>query len=148
MSDDLEQAQVPIEGDGSLLALAVLALVVGAVAGVVGAVFRLALGQADSMRDALIARAHGQTILGFLFVLVARSAATALAARLVRRFSPHALGSGIPHVEAVLHGELPPAPFRLIPVKFLGGLLAIGAGLALGREGPSVQMGASLAHLL
>ena len=105
MSDDLEQAQVPIEGDGSLLALAVLALVVGAVAGVVGAVFRLALEQADSMRDALIARAHGQTILGFLFVLVACSAATALAAWLVRRFSPHASGSGIPHVEAVLHGE-------------------------------------------
>ena len=148
MSDDLEQAQVPIEGDGSLLALAVLALVVGAVAGVVGAVFRLALEQADRLRDALIARAHGQAILGFLFVLVACSAATALAAWLVRRFSPHASGSGIPHVEAVLHGELPPAPFRLIPVKFLGGLLAIGAGLALGREGPSVQMGASLAHLV
>jgi CIC family chloride channel protein len=36
----------------------------------------------------------------------------------------------------------------LVPIKFIGGVLAIGAGLALGREGPSVQMGASLAHLL
>jgi chloride channel protein, CIC family len=39
-------------------------------------------------------------------------------------------------------------PIPLIPVKFFGGLLAIGAGLALGRQGPSVQMGASLANLL
>ena len=57
-------------------------------------------------------------------------------------------GSGIPQVEAVLHKELPPAPFGLIIVRFFGGLLAIGSGLALGREGPSVQMAASIAHLV
>ena len=74
--------------------------------------------------------------------------AAAIAAWLVRQFSPQASGSGIPHVEAVLEGELPQAPFRLIIIKFFGGLLSIGAGLALGREGPSVQMGASIAHLV
>ena len=83
-----------------------------------------------------------------LLVVAACAGATAVAAWLVRRFSPQAEGSGIPNVEAVLRGELPPAPYRLIPVKFVGGLLAIGSGLALGREGPSVQMGASKAHLL
>jgi chloride channel protein, CIC family len=57
---------------------------------------------------------------------------------MVRRFSPQASGSGIPHVEAVLREEIPPAPYGLAPVKFVGGLLAIGSGLALGREGPSV----------
>src|SRR5262249_5118826 len=62
--------------------------------------------------------------------------------------SPYASGSGIPHVEAVLSGQLPPAPVSLVPVKFAGSVLAIGSGLALGREGPSVQMGASLAHLV
>ena len=133
---------------GNLSSLALLALVAGALTGVVGAVFRLSLGAADRLRDALIVWAHGREAVGFLLIVVVCAAATAVAAWLVRRFSPQASGSGIPHVEAVLRGELPPAPFRLIPVKFFGGLFAIGAGLALGREGPSVQMGASLAHLV
>jgi CIC family chloride channel protein len=133
---------------GSLLILALLAPIVGAGAGLVGAVFRLALEQADRLRNGLISWAHGESLAGFLLVAAGCAAAATIAAWLVRRYSPHASGSGIPHVEAVLHGELPQAPFRLIPVKFVGGLLAIGSGLALGREGPSVQMGASIAHLV
>jgi CIC family chloride channel protein len=147
MTDDSKQARFS-ERDGSLLALALQALVAGALAGLVGAIFRLTLAEADSVRNDLIAWAHGRAPLGFVLIVGSCATATAVAAGLVRRFSPQAHGSGIPHVEAVLRGELPPAPFLLIPVKFLGGLLAIGAGLALGREGPSVQMGASLAHLV
>jgi CIC family chloride channel protein len=133
---------------GNLLALALLAPVVGAAAGLVGALFRLTLEKADAIRDALIGWAHGQDLLGFLTVVGACAAATLVAASLVRWFSPYASGSGIPHVEAVLNEELPEAPFRIIPVKFVGGVLAIGSGLALGREGPSVQMGATMAHLI
>jgi chloride channel protein, CIC family len=128
--------------EGSLLALAALALVVGALSGLIGAVFRLALAQADAWRDALIAWAHGAGPAGILLVMAVFAAAAAGAAWLVRRYERRALGSGIPDVEAVLHQELRPAPFRLIPVKFFGGLMAIGGGLALGREGPSVQMAA------
>jgi CIC family chloride channel protein len=130
------------------LGLAVLSLIVGAAAGLVGAVFRVTLHRLDVLRDALIPQAHGLGFVGFLLVLATCAGAAGIAAWLVRRFSPYASGSGIPHVEAVVNGELPQAPFRLIPVKFVGGVLAIGCGLALGREGPSVQMGASVAHLL
>ena len=131
-----------------LFTLALLSLLAGAAAGLIGAVFRLSLDQADRLRNALITWAQGEEFVGFLLVTAICAAATAVAAWLVRCFSPQAEGSGIPNVELVLRGELPPAPYRLIPVKFFGGLLAIGSGLALGREGPSVQMGASTAHLL
>jgi CIC family chloride channel protein len=136
------------EGRRSLLALALLALVVGASAGLIGATFRLALQHADVWRNTLIAWAHGWQFAGFLLVTTIGAAAVAIAAWLVSRFSPVASGSGVPHVEAVLRGELPHAPFGLVPIKFAGGLLAIGSGLALGREGPSIQMGASIGHLV
>ncbi|MGO9932183.1 MAG: H(+)/Cl(-) exchange transporter ClcA [Steroidobacteraceae bacterium] len=133
---------------GSLLALALLAPIAGAGAGLVGAAFRLALQRAENLRTALVLSAHGQQFPGLLLVTLASAAAVALAAWLVHRFSPAASGSGIPHVEAVLRGDTPEVPFRLIPIKFVGGLLAIGAGLALGREGPSVQMGANIGDLV
>ncbi|WP_442754050.1 H(+)/Cl(-) exchange transporter ClcA [Methylocystis sp. JAN1] len=140
----------PVESESderSLVILAVLALLVGGVAGVVGALFRLALQQADRLRDLVVVWAQGRALLGFLIVVLLCALAALVARWMVRRFSPHASGSGIPHVEAVLRGEAPPAPFILLPVKFVGGCLAIGAGLALGREGPSVQMGAVIGHL-
>lgn len=80
-----------------------------------------------------------------VFVGIAGGAAAA-AAWLVRRIAPSAAGSGIPRVMAVLTGDESPAPMRVVPVKFLAGTLAIGSGLALGREGPTVQMGASIAY--
>lgn len=133
---------------GEILALALLAPVVGAAAGLFGAAFRLALVEADRFRDWTIRSLDGHGAVGLLLVAAACAAAAAAAAWLVRRLSPYASGSGIPHVEAVLEGKLQPVPFRLIPVKFFGGVLAMGSGLALGREGPSVQMGASLADLV
>lgn len=137
------QAPAP-GGDGSLLALAGLTLAAGAVTGLVAAVFRLCLQQADHLRDTLVTLAHGQAVGGLGLVVAVTATLSLTAAWLVRRFAPHATGSGIPQVEAVLHGMIPPASHILAPVKFAGGILALGSGLVLGREGPSVQMGAAL----
>jgi chloride channel protein, CIC family len=136
------------EERNALVVLGIVALIVGAASGLLGALFRLSLERADEFRDVFITWARSEHGIGLIIVLLAASAATALAAWLVAHFSPEASGSGIPQVEAVLNGDLAPARLSLIPVKFIGGVLAIGAGLALGREGPTVHMGASIAHVL
>ncbi len=148
MNDEPNLAPAPGENPANLLALALLSGLVGVASGLTGASFRLALIYADRGRDLLINWAHGWSFAGLALIIAVCSFAAGLAAWLVRRYAPLASGSGIPHVECVLSGALPPVPFWLFPVKFVGGVLAIGAGLALGREGPSVQMGASIAHLL
>lgn len=57
---------------------------------------------------------------------------------------PMISGSGIPQVEGVILRQLDMNWFRVIIGKFIGGVLCIGSGLSLGREGPSVQIGASV----
>ncbi|MBY5035070.1 chloride channel protein [Streptococcus gallolyticus] len=51
-------------------------------------------------------------------------------------------GSGIPHVEAELKGLMNQNWWSVLWRKFIAGTIAIGSGLMLGREGPSIQLGA------
>ncbi|EOR20815.1 hypothetical protein A500_15325 [Clostridium sartagoforme AAU1] len=53
-------------------------------------------------------------------------------------------GSGIPQVKGRVINKLKMNWFRILIYKFAGGVLALSAGLSLGREGPSVQIGASI----
>ena len=57
---------------------------------------------------------------------------------------PMIRGSGIPQVEGVLLRKTNMIWWRVLLGKLFGGILSIGAGLSLGREGPSVQIGASI----
>jgi len=131
-------------GETGLFRLSAAAVLSGVLTGLVGGCFRAALDWAEPSRAALSVRLGGVPWWGWAAAVAVSALAAALARWLVR-FSPLAAGSGVQHVEAVVRGEAERAPWMVVPVKFLGGLLAIGgAGLALGREGPTVQMGATI----
>ena len=120
----------------------------GLLIGIVGGGFQLLLHAADWLRGTLIARAHAWPHVGWLVPVGLGLAGAALARLLVVRFSPEAEGSGVQRVEAFYSGDIKPATLSVLPVKFFGGILAMGCGLALGREGPTVQMGSTLAALV
>ena len=130
-----------------LLSLAFQSLIAGAGSGLLAVAFRLLLRRADGLRESLLLWAHGKHFVGFLLTVGVAAIFTAIAAVLVRGLAPDSAGSGIPQVELALKGKRAGDPLRVIPVKFVGGLLSISTGLALGREGPSVQMGACIASL-
>ncbi len=55
-------------------------------------------------------------------------------------------GSGIPQVKGTILGYFNYNWFNTLWSKFLGGAIAIFAGLSVGREGPSIQLGACVAE--
>ncbi|MHC5764177.1 MAG: chloride channel protein [Nostoc sp.] len=68
-----------------------------------------------------------------------------LAGWLVDRLAPEASGSGIPQVKASLANVPVNLSWRVAGVKLFSAIIAIGSGMTLGRQGPTVQVGAGLA---
>ncbi len=71
-----------------------------------------------------------------------------LSGLLIERLAPEAAGSGIPQVKAALAYVPIALNLRVAIVKLLSTMLALSSGLVLGRQGPTVQIGAALAAQL
>jgi chloride channel protein, CIC family len=147
MADEQTVPRSKGEGPRNPLILAILSLFVGAIAGLTGALFRLGLEHLDIWRTTLILKTHELGWGGMVIVVSVTTLAAATAAWMVRTIAPESTGSGIPYVERQLREGWIGNPIRIFLVKFFGGWLAIGSGLALGREGPTVQIGAVIGHL-
>ncbi len=120
------------------------AMLVGLLAGLTAAIFRLTLSGGDRLRNALIAWAHHFPWIGWIFPVLFGATGALLSLWLVRKYAPETSGSGIPHLKGVLHRFRTLRWWRVLPVKFVAGTLALGSGLAMGREGPIVQMGGAV----
>ncbi len=115
-------------------------VIIGLITGALVSVFRLMLMGADVLRDRMVEYAEGGAARAALAALILLCIAGVISVLL--GWEPEIAGSGIPQVEAELKGQKDMRWLRVIIGKFAGCALAIGGGLALGREGPSIQLGA------
>ncbi len=117
-------------------------IIIGLLAGTVISVFRLLIVSLMKIMTSIYVK--GMHNLEFLLVALAINLVIGLLVGLFVKKQPLIKGSGIPQVEGQLLGELDYKWWSILWRKFVGGVLAIGSGLYLGREGPSIQLGSTV----
>ena len=118
----------------------VLSLVIGALVGLVVVAFILLTGR-------LAARMYPAGGSGWRRILVPTLGSLSTGYLLYRYF-PFARGSGIPQTKFALFVNDGFIKFRTVVGKFFCCAASLASGIALGREGPSVQVGAGLASVI
>ena len=113
---------------------------VGLIAGLVAVAYRYCLTWAEAGMYGILEQVRNNmiyAILWFLGLII-----LGILVSKITKWEPMAGGSGIPQVTGEYNGDLETSWWRVILAKFLGGTGAILGGLSLGREGPSIQLGA------
>ena len=117
----------------------ILTIVIGIVAGLAAVLFSVAI---DQVSHRLFGLSPSSLRLFAIPPLVSLVTGVLLA-----KVFPDARGSGVPQTEAAYHLAGGVIPARVPLGKFLTGVLCIGSGHSMGREGPSVQIGAGIASV-
>jgi len=113
-------------------------VIFGLAAGGTAVLFHLAIHTIFEAGIQSLARESVEVFLIGSFLII--TGTSAVSGWLLTRFCPAAAGSGIPQVKLAFWKDMGDIPFRVVWVKFIAGVLSVGGGASLGREGPSVQL--------
>jgi len=137
-----------IDTDTGKLRLLFFALLVGVIVGLGCAFFRMVLNCIEVFRNTLYENAGSSGFISSLTAVLFAVSGISISLFLVRKFAPEASGSGVHEIEGALDGIRPMRWKRVLPVKFTASLFSLGSGLLLGREGPTIQLGANIGKML
>ncbi|MGP1569825.1 MAG: chloride channel protein [Eubacteriales bacterium] len=115
-------------------------IIVGIIAGFAGVLYRILIDYGGKATDIFVKKinedyAYGLPLMIWLLVLGFFSS------QIISK-DKYVGGSGIPQVAAEVTGRIDTNPFKVLVLKLIGGMVSALGGLSLGREGPSIQLGA------
>lgn len=135
------------KNQSDFICILAISILIGILTGLICILFNYAIHQIESLRNTLLTPNDPTWKTGLLIIL-SSAILSGFSFYLVKKFSPESAGSGIQEIEGALSSVRPSRWKRVLPVKFFAGICALGAGLVLGREGPSVQIGANIGAML
>lgn len=134
--------------DKAAVIVLLCSVIVGTLAGVFGALFNKAVTWIVNFRTASVAEVSVSLWVSIPLMFVISGLLAMFGYLMVQRVAPEAGGSGIPEIEGSLQNLRPVRWWRVLPAKLLGGIGTLGSGMVLGREGPTVQMGANAGQMV
>jgi CIC family chloride channel protein len=126
--------------------LLLLTILSGGLCGLAAVCFHVGIGRAE---DLVINRALAAPFPTWIYLAILTPAVGGLLVGLALHYwVPGAVGSGVPQVKVAYALHAGHVPFRDAVGKFVLGIVQIGSGGSLGREGPTVQICAGISSLL
>ncbi len=125
-----------------LLPCLILSVITGIFAGALIFLFKLSASFIIDQSEALYAYIRWHTHI--VPILITGMTLVGLAAAILLKYVPDARGGGIPTAIAILRGLVTFRWVRSIIFVFISSMLTYFAGVPLGNEGPSVQMGTAV----
>lgn len=123
------------------------ALLVGLVTGLLSSIFRLILARLATLRTTFQIGEIDQAWQDWLWPTLFTFFGIWFSIFLVKKYAPETAGSGIQEIEGALDGLRPVRWRRVLPIKFIASIFSLSSGLLLGREGPTVQIGANVGKM-
>lgn len=129
------------ENNRLILKMMLDGIIIGIISGFFSVLYRYIISKTNIVRDYIYSFKDFSHILLWIVVFIIM----ALIMGKLLKWEPLSGGSGIPQIRAEILGRTSMNENKTLVSKFIGGTFGNIAGLSLGREGPSIQIGGAAA---